>query len=832
MPVYTSHIGSLLNGVSRQTPQLRLRSQGEEMINGYPTLQKGLGKRPPFKYVKNLGSTTGWTNIKSHWINRDSVERYHLQIKDGDLRVFDINGNEKTVAFPNGKGYLAAANPKQDFSVLTVADYTFIVNRTVEVAMDTSRKTTVLPYDALVHVRQGNYGRTIKLSLNDTLRSGYAPPDGASAIDAQVIGTTVIARILMRGLQTNTSGWQVLQNNYIPSDGDSNFLAPSYSGTTNFGAETKYYGTGIASASPWAVTRYANSLHIENSTTDFTIDVTDDFNGNAIKVIKEVTNSFANLPPDAPDGFRVKIAGDTTNEFDDYWVEYNRDANSGEGQWKECVAPDTVLGFNLATMPHVLVRESDGTFTFKQADWNDRNTGDEHTAPEPAFVGQKINDISFYRNRLALFAGENVTLSRAGEYFNFWIETVTTALDTDPIDIGLSTDTVATINHGVVLSNDVILFADQRQLRLTGGDLLTPQSVAVRDLSSYLSDSNVKPVVVGERIYFLKNFGQSTSVREYWVDQQTQNAEELEVTNHCPEFIPGGVFDMAGASNLNVLALLTGNAPNRIYVHNFFWAQDGSKPQSAWGYWEFPSGHVVRGVKFYETDMYVLVEYNGNYHLMYSPMEVGLSDTDQDWLTYLDYRMHSSDLTPVYDAGNDWTTVTLPYLPPENIEVWTAPGGVDYGPGSFLEVAGIAGNVVRIAGDVTAQPFYIGIPFTFRWRFSPFVVKDDQDNPMVDGRVQVVRMKVWYGETAAFTVDVTPKNRNKYTYDYNAVGLTTDDPETLFNDVVPQDGAFGFPVKCEYDRVWIDLVNDTALPSWFVSAEVRALFQPKYRRAG
>ena len=165
MPVYTSHIPSLLNGVSRQVPQLRLQSQGEVQINGYPTLQSGLGKRPPTKYIKNLGVLPSGDDAYYHWINRDSSERYFVKLIDGDLQVFDLAGNQKTVAFPDGKTYLDVVTPDTDFTAITVADYTFIVNKTVTASMS-STLTTALPYDAIINVLAGNYARTYKVIVN------------------------------------------------------------------------------------------------------------------------------------------------------------------------------------------------------------------------------------------------------------------------------------------------------------------------------------------------------------------------------------------------------------------------------------------------------------------------------------------------------------------------------------------------------------------------------------------------------------------------------------------------------------------------------------------
>ena len=48
------------------------------------------------------------------------------------------------------------------------------------------------------------------------------------------------------------------------------------------------------------------------------------------------------------------------------------------------------------------------------------------------------NDIFFFQNRLGLLSGENVNMSRASEYFDFFARTARTILDDDPIDVAAS----------------------------------------------------------------------------------------------------------------------------------------------------------------------------------------------------------------------------------------------------------------------------------------------------------------------------------------------------------------------------------------------------------
>lgn len=143
MGLINRSIPNLYNGVSQQPASLRLASQAELQENAVSSVVDGLKKRPPTEHIAKVRTD----NIESafvHTINRDSTHQYVLVVTNGDLAVYDLQGNQKTVSFPDGKGYLAAATPRSSFVSLTVADYTFIVNKTITVAKGVSTASGTL----------------------------------------------------------------------------------------------------------------------------------------------------------------------------------------------------------------------------------------------------------------------------------------------------------------------------------------------------------------------------------------------------------------------------------------------------------------------------------------------------------------------------------------------------------------------------------------------------------------------------------------------------------------------------------------------------------------
>jgi hypothetical protein len=129
--------------------------------------------------------------------------------------------------------------------------------------------------------------------------------------------------------------------------------------------------------------------------------------------------------------------------------------------------------FDNTTMPHALIHNADGTFTFQPLTWEARKVGDEVSVPSPSFVGRNLSDIFFYRNRLGVLSDDNVILSRAGSFFDFWNETALTTTDGDPIDYSASHDEVSILRYAITFQEALLLFGDKNQFVLESGDVLS-----------------------------------------------------------------------------------------------------------------------------------------------------------------------------------------------------------------------------------------------------------------------------------------------------------------------------------------------------------------------
>ncbi len=414
MSLISSSIPNLVNGISQQPPTLRLTSQAEVQENGISTVAKGMKKRPPTKHIARLTGTQ-LQDAYLHTINRDKNEKYIVAVTNGAIRVWNLLGTELTVNTPDGVAYLTSDSPKTAFRTVTVADYTFLVNKGVTVTKATEL-TASRPYEGLVSITGGNYGKVYSIKINDVQVASFTTRDGTSASHSVDLNTDTIATNLYNGL--------------------------------------------IASGK--SAIRSGSVIYI-SSGNDFKLEVFDGFNNGAAVALKGNIQQFSDLPNNGVvNGFTIEIAGDANSGFDNYWVKYVEDG-SASGIWKEAVEPGISNGFMDSTMPHALVREADGTFTFKELDYGKRTAGDEDSSTDPSFVGRAISDVFFYRNRLGFLSEDSVIFSEAAQFFKFYNPTATALLDSALIDAAVSHTKVSTLVHAVPCSHQQLPFSSHTQ---------------------------------------------------------------------------------------------------------------------------------------------------------------------------------------------------------------------------------------------------------------------------------------------------------------------------------------------------------------------------------
>lgn len=811
-------IPNLFQGVSQQPDAQRDPSQGEVQINGMSSTVEGLRKREGSTCIAKV-SNTAFGDVLFHSILRDSNEQYLVVIAKTVIRVFGLDGTEKTVTAAAGAyNYLSSvASAKSDIRAASIADYTYISNTKAVPAMSAAVAPAVArpaAHEALIWVKAANYGQTYRVNVNNTLATVQ----------------TAVAPVIV-------SGGTTTENRISTADIAENIR------------------TGLAGVAGVTITRSGSVLHLTSSSA-ITVAATDAKANADITAITNSVQAFTELPTIAPEGYQVEIIGDPNNRFDGYYVKFvPRSGTFGEGSWEETVSPGVEYLINQATMPHLLVRLPNGTFWFGPADgstqggvtipsWGQRAAGDYDTAPNPSFIGYPIQDVFIYKNRLGFLADENVILSRARDFFEFFPETVTAVLDSDPIDLAASNNRVSVLRYAVPYQDELIIFSDQIQFRFNAAEtVLTPGTAQITVLTSYEMDPNCRPIPVQGTIVFCQANGQWSLFREFSVrgagTALVADASDLSI--HVSSYVPSEVFKLAANDTGNVWFALSGKSGylDRVYVYKYFYRNSGSgveRVQSSWSYWELNGASEILSILCVKEVLYALIRYGTEVWLEKLPVTDRMTNAaPAPYPLLLDRMVSTTAATPAairvaagsYSAVTGLTTWTLPYTAAALTQAWSGFAAASNG-GVFLGQAS-SGNTITARGNWSAAPVFFGEPFNFRYRFTRFKMMRDIGGGKAAAnvlRTQIRHVKLRYHETYFFKVVVTAERRDptSYTYDSTILGVRNslignalDQAETEANRYA--EGVFRIPMLSRGENAIVEIQNDTPHPCKFSTCE-------------
>lgn len=865
MAFIAKSIPNLIDGISEQPASARLRTQADLQENFVSSVVKGLIRRQPTKFVKKLlASDPG--DVLVHWINRDATERYvslfYRSGGNGVVKVFDLTGTEKTVT-NNNQAYINTLTASTSLRALTVADYTFVTNFEKTVALDAAVTGGVAATEGyLIFVKQAAYSADYKITLNGKTvafrHTSSTDSDSRTNKIAQQLAADLTAQLSTAWAASTayvtevTSLGGVALTNKVHADvvyANGNYYrcitsgtsAGSGSGPTGTGSSItdgtcvwEYVGPYYAS---WEITRkdYVIKVHRADNAA-FTLGVEDSQTGTLIRFIKGSTQRFSDLPVIAPHGYVVKIQGGDEDTFDDFYVKFTaNDGSFSDGYWDECPAPNVQYKFDNTTMPHTLIRNGDGTFTFDKATWGDRVAGDTDTAPAPSFVGQKVRDLFFFEERLGIVADQFVCMSEVGQNFNFWPTTVMTDLDSDPIDVGASDNKVETLQHAVPWNGKLLLMSQFAQFALSSGSSgLSPRTAKIHPVTAYEVNKTAQPVGAGRMVYFAGKKGENTAMREYLVSPDDVDTKEApDITEHVPTFLPDNPVQLEAAVNSPFILVRSSSDPTRLFVYNYFWRGD-QKVQSAWHKWEFPG--TILGMKFFDDELYLVVKYSDGVYLEKLSVAPAAVDTGLAYVTHLDRRIDETQLvSATYDAGTDRTTLNLPY------DIGAGTGYVvvtryDAGgraAGQQLTLVSASGTAIVVSGDKTTWKLYIGKKYTSRYRFSRQYVNDPGQQAQValtDVALVITLFTLTFEDTGSFIFRVTPDYNDSS--DYSFTGRVTGAGANVLGQVALATGSTRFMIGARNDAADVEIIADSFQPTNFQSASWSGRYAQKAQRVG
>ena len=860
MPAVTQLTPNFLGGVSRQNDDKKLEGQVSECINGYPDPTYGLLKRPGMKFIDQLktSGSTVYTKAQlagSTWfsIDRGADTSYIGAIKGTSIYLWTTEGDPCTITAPGGGAYSTGYLSGSDYHFRSIQDTTLVTNKGVTPTMQAPGSYVA------------NSVATIKLT-NLTATFDYTVTiQGVSTTVSAQTGATFDDMLLYDSTDVN--------NNHHLVDAIKDLIETEQAASP-----------GGNFAGTWCLEGYTNSLVIKrfiatnqvltdyentdgtftDDLTAFTIEVKGGLNNDAIEVFEDEVTDVSKLPLESFHGHHVTILN-SDSAADDYYVEYVAyNGEKGRGYWKEARARDVSAGVVASSMPHQLIRTGETTFTFGPSPWNDREAGDDVTNPPPSvftvdtsvtphtYTGKPITATFFYNNRLGLLSEDNVIFGVANDAYNFFGRSALTQIDSDPIDLNVSSIKPVKLVDVLPSPQGLTLFSEQQQFQVFSTDsrILTPSTTLVRTISNYEMDANISPVDVGTTAIFVSQLSQYSKVFSIQLQDVEQNPVVVDISKPVLEWIPNTIDDLI-VSPQNSLIGLVDRDSSYLYLFRFY--NNGERNLlEAWTKWQLTG--TINHISIMNDDVFIIGQHEDEYTIQSITLdeipngEIEVSgpgvypsiisgNACLDFMSFPDYNEEA--VTPVfYDATNDVTLIYVQFTPiadKEGTILITKPStsagfSVQAVPKYSIR-SGITYWYFEAKGDLTEfeKSMVVGYKYDFEVTLPTFYFRRNETTTDFTAPLTVSRVKLSAGRSGALTFKTRLGSSQEWT-DVKEV-TTINDYEATGNPV-KSEFLFVVPIHQRNTNFELKVTSDFPYPVSLVSMMWEGNYTPRqYRRA-
>lgn len=468
--------------------------------------------------------------------------------------------------------------------------------------------------------------------------------------------------------------------------------------------------------------------------------------------------------------------------------------------------------------------------------WTARASGNDTNNPGFSVIVEGdglFSDVAFYRNRLVLSGEEWVDFSQAGNYFNFYIQSVASIVDDDSLEGRLSSEIESVTTFKKAL---VAFAADGDQYETNPADLLTPTTL-VFDKTTRYETQNIKPVPLGSALYFVGDRNDGAILYEYQYDDQQISSVAANTSRHVEKLLPNDVRSLTGSAESTTVLLIPNNQPedgdfllqsgdkllletgdnllvdreaigsNEMFVYRYYWDGD-QKRQSAWSKFIFGENDRIADIAVIGNHCYMLTRVNNSFNdstgYILERFPLG-NDREPD--AGMPYTVHM----------DRWQLLAGEFGDPET--GWTAASNaltidtVVLGPG----FAGDAGTVlaasqaqtdITVTGNYDTDRAYVGQCFTYNLTATEMYRRDRNGQADVMGQLNLRKIGIHHFETADYSLVVSDPRRA--------------DRNKAFSSDTPQNGMLEAYFGGQSEDTTITVQSTSPKPTTVSAIEVEA----------
>ena len=847
MPAITQLIPNFLGGVSRQNDDKKLLGQVTECINGYPDPTYGLLKRPGMKFTSTFKKANGTNFNKTEldgatwfFIERAAAGSYIGAIKGSNIYVWTaLDGTWCTVT-NNATSYLTGTT-KNDYHFRSIQDTTIITNKTINAAMQPS----------------GTYiANTVATFKLNSLVETYTYTATIQNVEATV------------STQNNTTFDDMLL--YDPGNvRKTHHLVDGIKDVI----ETQHAASNADFDGIWYLEGYPDSLVIKRGTganavvTDYSAvtgtplafdsDAKGGLNNTALEVFEDNVEDASKLPLESFGGHHVTVSNTTAAE-DDYhlqFIAYDTTLNRGRGYWEETIARDVSPGLDASTMPHRLENTGPTTFEFNPITWLPRNAGNDVTSPLPSFIGKTIAATFFYSNRFGLLSQDNVFFGVANDSYNFFVKSALTQIDSDPIDLNVSSVRPVTLSDVLPSPQGLMLFSERQQFQVLAANssALTPTTTIIRALSNYEMATDIPPVDVGVTSAFINRVPGYSKLFNLQLRDVEQNPIVVDISKVVLEWLPDTIDGLSVSPQNSVILCIDTNT-SYLYLYRFY--NNGEKDLfQAWTKWELPG--TIQTADIINDSVIIVSQHEDEYtigNIILDEIPSGSSAVGATTITgntCLDMaarpvKPDTSVDAVVYDSTNEVTKIYTPYTPIQQKEaimflsVPEADVGTDaaadaddafYLAATERTEIGTGYRYFEVKGDYSsyADGIVIGYGYDFEVTLPKFFYKKDPTTSDYTATLTISRVIFSIGRTGPVLFKVKAGGSDEWK---NVEYVTDAGTYVADSSPIAQEHQFTIPIHQRNTNFELKVTSNFPYPVSLVSMTWEGIYSPRfYRRA-
>ncbi len=808
MSAFEGSYKSLIQGVSQQSPELRLPGQVTESVNMLSDPVTGLRRRPGLEVKQNITWSGAQEGRFRAWFTDIAGQRVHLMLNTatGNLKVLNEQFVEQA-EFTNS--YLINADSTR-IRGASVGNEFFLCNvDQIPVVAPESEVLQNPAHAGFFYIAAGAFSRAFTITFgynNGTINATYTTPDGTTAGDAALATPEYIANQLYTQVLTQAftdvritavastgtiTGLQLQENtgtdlapvwtNRTPSFDITaaqivqKHLRVQYTSATGaaitFSYQYKVNGTWVT-ASTYTSTPY--KLPDSGTSTSALVPLLPFLQGSTVPYVA-IDGPYVylykqdGLTVQSPTGSNFVVAskgGQVSSlsflparlpaQADGLIIKVGVGSgpsyfkyNAANTEWVE----SAVYGSpgNISNAP-ISVFWTGTAWALDTTPFTKRNAGDDDSNPKHDWMQYGISGMGTYQGRLILMSGPLVSMSSSKDPRVFFRTTVEALLASDPVEIGSGMNTSAAYEWAVPFQKDLILFSASYQALIpSGNSAITPANATVVPTSNHEVDTKASPVSAGRTLLYASPkssayFGVLEMLPSQYTDSQYVS---IDSTAHLPKYMRGRCRFSASSSVADTLVFGTTGDSTELIVHEYYWDAE-TKQQQSWHRWQFP--YPVE-FAYFASDVLVVV-FIRNGIVIISTMDPRESELNagNTVKARLDFRVSANLVNGSLTIPAWFSTFDASLR--QKLVVASIEAGLTQPKigGSFT------GDVFEAVPGWEDQPVEIGVPYVSSVVPTPPAVSDRTENVIYTGKYTVLRYNVVCNKDANFTAYVSDRN--------------------------------------------------------------------------